>query len=149
MGPLYTQLRSRIQSLSLAPASVNPSCKTQACRWSAFVWFQGENDSFDSANGLSYEQNLKNLIADVRSEVGAPTLPVVIVQIGTWAQSMAFGKNVAAAQSSVVSADKHARIVTTSDLSGFYHYDSAAQLIIGERVAQAVQALLVAQSAQR
>lgn len=149
VGPLYTQLRSRIQSLSLTPASVNPSCKTQACRWSAFVWFQGENDSFDSANGLSYEQNLKNLIADVRSEVGAPTLPVVIVQIGTWAQSMAFGKNVAAAQSSVVSADKHARIVTTSDLSGFYHYDSAAQLIIGERVAQAVQALLVAQSAQR
>jgi Carbohydrate esterase, sialic acid-specific acetylesterase/Immunoglobulin I-set domain len=147
VGPLYTELRARIQSLNLAPASVNPSCKTQGCRWSAFVWFQGENDSFDSANGLSYEQNLKNLIADVRSDVGSPTLPVVIVQTGTWAQSMAFGKNVAAAQSAVVSADKHARLVNTSDLSGFYHYDSAAQLIMGERIALAVRALLAAASA--
>ncbi len=144
VGPLYTELRSRIQSLKLAPASVNPSCKTQGCRWSAFVWFQGENDSFDSANGLSYEQNLKNLIADVRSDVGSPTLPVVIVQTGTWAQSMAFGKNVATAQSSVVSADKFARLVNTSDLSGFYHYDSASKLIIGDRIAQAVKALLAA-----
>jgi hypothetical protein len=144
VGPLYTELRSRIQSLKSAPASVNPSCATRGCRWSAFVWFQGENDSFDSANGLSYEQNLKNLIADVRSDVGSPTLPVVIVQTGTWAQSMAFGKNVAAAQSSVVTADKYARLVNTSDLSGFYHYDSASKLIIGDRVAQAVKALLAA-----
>jgi Carbohydrate esterase, sialic acid-specific acetylesterase/Immunoglobulin I-set domain len=149
VGPLYTELRSRIQSLKSAPASVNPSCKTQGCRWSAFVWFQGENDSFDSANGLSYEQNLKNLIADVRSDVGSPTLPVVIVQTGTWAQSMAFGKNVAAAQSSVVSADKYARLVNTSDLSGFYHYDSASKLIIGDRVAQAVKALLAADAAAK
>jgi Carbohydrate esterase, sialic acid-specific acetylesterase/Immunoglobulin I-set domain len=142
VGPLYTELRARIQSLKSAPASVNPSCKTQGCRWSAFVWFQGENDSFVSANGLSYEQNLKNFIADVRSDVGSPTLPVIIVQTGSWAQSLAFGKNVAAAQSSVVSADKYTRLVTTSDLSGFYHYESASKLIIGDRIAQAVKALL-------
>ena len=144
VGPLYTQLRSRIQSLKSDPASVNPLCKTQSCRWSAFVWFQGENDSFNKANGESYEQNLKNLIADVRSDVGSPSLPVVIVQTGRWAQSLTYGKNVAAAQKSVVSADKFARLVTTSDLSGWYHYDPAAQLIIGDRVAQAVQALLAA-----
>ena len=144
VGPLYTQLRSRIQSLKLAPASVNPSCKSQGCRWAAFVWFQGENDSFNSANGLSYEQNLKNLIADVRNDVGSPKLPVVIVQTGGWAQSLAFGKNVAAAQKAVVDADKYARLVNTSDLSKFYHYDPAAQLIIGDRVAQAAQALLAA-----
>ncbi len=147
VGPLYTELRSRIQSLKSAPASVNPSCKAQGCRWSAFVWFQGENDSFASANGLSYEQNLKNLIADVRSDAGSPALPVVIVQTGTWAQSMAFGKNVAAAQTAVVNADKYARLVNTSDLSGFYHYDSASKLIIGDRIAQAVKALLAAATA--
>ena len=144
VGPLYTQLRARIQSLKLAPASVNPSCKSQGCRWAAFVWFQGDNDSFNSANGLAYEQNLKNLIADVRNHIGSPTLPVVIVQTGGWAQSLAFGKNVAAAQKAVVDADRYARLVNTSDLSKFYHYDPAAQLIIGDRVAQAVQALLVA-----
>ena len=47
----------------------------------------------------------------------------------------------------MVSADKYARLVNTSDLSGFYHYDSAAKLIIGGRVAQAVKALLAAASA--
>ncbi len=144
VGPLYTQLRTRIQSLKSDPASVHPLCKTQSCRWSAFVWFQGENDSFNQANGESYEQNLKNLIADVRSDVGSPTLPVVIVQVGGWAQSLRYGKKVAAAQTAVVSADKYARIVNTADLSPYYHYDPAAQLIIGDRVSQAVQALLAA-----
>ena len=147
VGPLYTELRSRIQSLKSAPASVNPSCKAQGCRWSAFVWFQGENDSFASANGLSYEQNLKNLIADVRSDAGSPTLPVVIVQTGGWAQSLPFGKNVAAAQKAVVDADRYARLVNTSDLSKFYHYDPAAQLIIGDRIALAVKALFAAATA--
>ena len=146
VGYLYTQLRTRIQSLKSDPASVNPSCKTRACQWSAFVWFQGEADSDNnpersSANADAYEQNLKNFIADVRKDAGLPTLPVVIVQTGAWAQTLAYGKTIAAAQTSVVKADKYARIVTTSDLSGFYHYDSAAQLIIGERVALAVQSL--------
>jgi Carbohydrate esterase, sialic acid-specific acetylesterase/Immunoglobulin I-set domain len=147
---LYAQLRSRIKSLKSAPTSVNPSCDKRTCRWSAFVWFQGENDVFDKDYGLAYEQNLKNLIADVRSDVGSPTLPVVIVQIGSWAQSIsAGGKNVANAQTAVVNADKYARIVNTADLSGYYHYDSAAQLIIGERVALAVKSLLAAESAPK
>lgn len=80
----------------------------------------------------------------MRNDVGSPTLPVVIVQIGSWAQSLAFGKNVSSAQSAVVSADKYARLVTTSDLSGIYHYESASKLIIGDRIAQAVKALLAA-----
>ena len=148
IGPDYTKLRARIQSLKSDPASVNPSCKARTCRWSAFVWFQGEADS-DSLEGEAYEQNLKNFIADVRSEVGSPTLPVVIVQTGAWAQSLKRGKNVAAAQTAVVAADKYARLVITSDLSGFYHYDSAAQLIIGERVGLAVQSLGAAAPASK
>ena len=144
VGPLYTKLRTRIQSLKSDPASVNPSCKTRACKWSAFVWFQGESDSFDKANGESYDQNLKNFIADVRNDVGSPTLPVIIVQIGAWAQSLSYGKNVVAAQNSFVSNDKYARIVNTADLSGFYHYESASKLIIGDRIEQAAQSLLAA-----
>jgi Carbohydrate esterase, sialic acid-specific acetylesterase/Immunoglobulin I-set domain len=153
-GYLYTQLRSRIQSLKATPASVNASCTTRACKWSAFVWFQGEADSDNnpqrsSANADAYEQNLKNLIADVRKDAGSPTLPVVIVQTGAWAQTLAYGKTIAAAQIAVVNADKYARIVTTSDLSGFYHYDPAAQFIIGERVGLAVQSLLAAAPAPK
>ena len=144
VGPRYTELRSRIQSLKSAPASVNPLCSTRSCQWSAFIWFQGESDAFAKVDSESYAQNLKNLIADVRSEVGSPNLPVVIVQIGGWAQGLAYGKNVVAAQISFVKDDKHARIVNTADLSSFYHYDPAAQLIIGDRVSKAVQSLLAA-----
>jgi Carbohydrate esterase, sialic acid-specific acetylesterase/Immunoglobulin I-set domain len=147
---LYAKLRTRIQSLNKAPASVNPSCTNRTCKWSAFVWFQGENDVFIKDAGLTYEQNLKNFIADVRKDVGSPTLPVVIVQIGSWAQSIPTGgKNVADAQTKVVKEDKYAQIVNTADLSGFFHYDPAAQLIIGERVALAVKSLLAAAPAPK
>ncbi len=150
---LYAKLRTRIQSLKDMPASVNPSCANRSCKWSALVWFQGENDA-QVAEGADYEKNLKNFIADVRKDAGLPTLPVVIVQIGTWGQSfkvnnVATGIAVADAQTKVVKEDQFARIVTTSDLSGFYHYDPAAQLIIGDRVAQAVQSLLVAAPAAK
>lgn len=150
VGPLYTELRARIQSLKLAPASVNPSCTARACKWSALIWFQGEQDIWSAPDSLLYEQNLKNFIADVRKDVGSPTLPVVIVQIGSWARDVANGKNVFAAQAAVVNADKYTRIVNTADnLSGFYHYDSASQLIIGERVSLAVQSLLAAAPAAK
>ncbi len=157
-GPkdLYAKLRTRIQSLNKTPSSVNPSCSKRTCKWSAFVWFQGEQDTFNESYSLAYEQNLKNFIADVRKDVGSPNLPVVIVQIGSWAQSItagvkstASGKNVADAQTAVVKADKYARIVNTSDLNGFYHYDPASQLIIGERVSLAVKSLLAAAPAPK
>ena len=145
----YAKLRTRIKSLKTNPASVNPMCKTRTCQWSAFVWFQGESDSFNKVHGEAYGQNLKNFIADVRAEAGLPTLPVVIVQIGAWGQSISFGKNVSSAQTAWVNADKYARIVNTADLNGYFHYDPAAQLIIGERVYLAVQSLLAAAPAAK
>jgi hypothetical protein len=141
-GPLYLQMRDRIAALATAPDTIHPSCATEDCHWEAFVWFQGENDIWEEANGLEYEQNLTNLIADVRSEVGNPTLPVIIVEIGHWAQVAGpFGQNVVDAQRAVVMKDEHARLVVTDDLSNYYHYDPAAQLIIGRRIAAALQEL--------
>lgn len=128
-----------VRVVTTDPASVHPACETEACHWGAFIWFQGENDSFDMANASEYQTDLENLIADVRGEVGSPSLPIIIIQIGGWAQSLDFGPTIAAIQQAVVDADPNARLVVTSDLSGFYHYDPAAQLIIGRRVAAAVE----------
>ncbi len=144
VGDQYKQLSARIQSLRQNPASVHPDCAARSCQWAAFVWFQGENDSFDSAQAQAYEQNLRHLIADVRNEVGSAALPVVVVQVGRWAQGLPHGLTVAAAQQTVARSDQQTRLVDTLDLSGFYHYDPAAQLIIGERVAKAVKELLEA-----
>ena len=142
VGPLYTQLASRIDSLKSSPAGVHPNCASEACRWAAFIWFQGENDSMDQAAANAYAQNLRNLIADVRGKVGSSNLPVIIVEMGKWPQSLDYGPVVLAAQRSVVAADPYARTVKTDDLSGFYHYDPIAQMVIGERVGIALKPML-------
>jgi Carbohydrate esterase, sialic acid-specific acetylesterase len=142
-GVLYGDLSARIKSLASKPAEVHPDCASKKCQWSAFVYFQGENDAFEPQGAKDYEVNLRLLIADVRKEVGNPKLPVVIVQVGAWGGSVADGELVAKAQKKVAESDASARLVVTSDLSTYYHYDAAAQLIIGERVAKAVQALTV------
>ncbi len=142
VGPLHVELQSRIDSLVSNPASVHALCASMACLWGAFIWFQGENDSFDQAAAGVYAKNLTNLIADVRERIGASKLPVVIVEIGKWAQSLDHGATVRSAQQSVVAADTQTRLVKTDDLSGFYHYDPAAQLIIGERVGIALRSML-------
>ncbi len=140
VGPLYEQLKTRIQSLSNDKSLLHPDCATRPLVWSAFVWFQGENDTFSPNGSTEYEANLRALISDVRGEIGVPSLPVIIVQIGHWAHTAdsAGGAKVYDAQAKVVSTTPGASLVVTDDLSGFYHYDSAAQLIIGERVARAL-----------
>jgi len=144
VGRLYQDLVDRIHAIKDEPASIHDKCAEGPCEWAAFVWFQGENDVFDddevgAAPAQEYEENLRRLIADVRLETGAPKLPVVIVQIGYWAQSLDNGMLVQAAQSNVVQADPHAALVETDDLSRYYHYDPAAQWIIGERAWNAVK----------
>jgi hypothetical protein len=145
-GPLYLKLAEQIKNLSSDPARIHPSCTSLNCRWEAFVWFQGESDSFSSANGAEYEKNLGHLIADVRKATGNPNLLVVIVQIGVWAKDqggatdggVAGGLAVYRAQARVVAADARAKLVQTDDLSGFFHYDPAAQWIIGTRIGVAL-----------
>ena len=149
---LYAKLRERIQSLNTSPASVNSACTSRKCKWSAFIWFQGEADAdADDASRAAYKENLKKFIANVRADTGSPNLPVVIVQIGAWAQSLKGNKGVvvADAQTAVVNEDVNTRIVNTADLSGFFHYDPAAQFIIGERISLAVQSLLAATPAAK
>jgi hypothetical protein len=51
-----------------------------------FVWYQGWNDGVDTKNAVpEYEANLVNLIRDVRRDLGAPKLPVVVGELtGPW-----------------------------------------------------------------
>ena len=61
-----------------------------------FVWFQGENDSFDEANYENYLEHLTTFIANVREEIfssstafqSARAIPVVIVELGAWIYGM-------------------------------------------------------------
>ena len=60
----------------------------------AFVWFQGENDTFDVDASEHYLGNLTQFVSDVRDEIfiyddkakfeTPDDIPVVIVELGMW-----------------------------------------------------------------
>ncbi len=48
-----------------------------------FFWIQGESDAASMEYASNYESNLKNLIQNIRTDVGNPALNVVLTRIGT------------------------------------------------------------------
>lgn len=63
-----------------------PEVKGRRPELAGFVWYQGWNDGVDPMNAIpEYEQNLVNLIYDIRREFNSPKLPVVIGELtGPW-----------------------------------------------------------------
>jgi hypothetical protein len=63
-----------------------PQSKAEGHELAGFVWYQGWNDGCDPQHAVpEYEQNLVNLIHDVRRDVRAPELPVVVGELtGPW-----------------------------------------------------------------
>jgi hypothetical protein len=63
-----------------------PGYAGQGSELAGLVWYHGWNDGVDPKKAVpEYEQNLVNLIKDVRKEFKAPNLPVVIGELtGPW-----------------------------------------------------------------
>ena len=59
-----------------------PALKDRKLRICGFIWFQGWNDMFNKEALAEYEDNLVNLILDVRKEWDDPALPVVVGELG-------------------------------------------------------------------
>lgn len=101
---------------------------------------------------------LTDFIANVRQEMHSldtttfsqPTdIPVIIVGMGCWPmRDIEFGSIVAQAQRDFVEAAANAVLVKTDDLSCFYHFDDASQLVIGDRIAEALKPLLTFPSSE-
>lgn len=110
-----------------------------------FVWFQGFNDQFDDAwcrgnvMDVHYGANLKTFFAAVRQALGKPELPIVIVKARNGGDAM---KNIQQGQDSVAAGDANIAIVASADTSECFHYDSGAQIVIGERAANAMLQLM-------
>jgi alpha-L-fucosidase len=84
VGPTYLQMIKAIKE-SLANLKTRfPSYDGGEYELSGFVWWHGWNDHIDACNHeyergpAEYEQNLANLVHDVRNDLGAPNLPFVI-----------------------------------------------------------------------
>lgn len=63
-----------------------PAYKGQGHEFAGFVWYQGWNDGVEAKIAVpQYETNLVNLIQDVRKDLNAPKMPVVIGELtGPW-----------------------------------------------------------------
>lgn len=81
-GPFYRQMIAEAEEGLARMGEDFPKLAGREHRLAGFVWFQGWNDMFDEQARAEYEQNLVNLIKDVRSHFQVPELPVVIGELG-------------------------------------------------------------------
>lgn len=126
-----TQAGQRLDSLGLA------------YEVKGLLWMQGESDAMDQVMAESYQQNMNDFIAAVRTVLGVPDLPVVMGRIrGNMPPPFSYSLTVRMAQESVAAGDPNVRVVDIDSLSlraDGVHYDTQGQLDLGQRFAAAVQ----------
>jgi hypothetical protein len=86
VGPYFTRMMAEIREALANLETDFPSQGSAAHQLAGFVWYQGWNDGCEPKTAVpQYETNLVNLIKDVRHELQAPNLPVVIGELtGPW-----------------------------------------------------------------
>lgn len=62
-------------------ARVHPDYKGQGVELAGLVWFQGLADGASTSMTAAYQKNLANLIKDLRKDLDAPHLPVVVAAL--------------------------------------------------------------------
>ncbi len=89
VGPYYTKMLTEVRQALANLKTDFPGYKGQGYEFAGFVWYHGWNDGVDPKHAVpEYEQNLVNLIKDVRKDLKAPKLPVVIGELtGPWVQA--------------------------------------------------------------
>jgi hypothetical protein len=89
VGKYYTLMIAQVREALANMEKQFPATKGLGSELAGFVWYQGWNDGVEPKTAVpEYEQNLVNLIRDVRAEFHAPKLPVVIGELtGPWVQA--------------------------------------------------------------
>lgn len=89
VGPYYTKMIAEVREALKNLKTEFPAYADQGYELTGFVWYQGWNDGVDPKKAIpEYEQNLVNLINDVRKEFKVPSLPVVVGELtGPWANA--------------------------------------------------------------
>ncbi|MBI5761466.1 MAG: sialate O-acetylesterase, partial [Planctomycetales bacterium] len=100
VGPYYTKLIEQVRETLANLKTDFPSYDGGGHELAGFVWYHGWNDGVDPKNAVpQYEQNLVNLIHDVRKEFNVPKLPVVIGELtGPWVDAPGAWATLRAAQ---------------------------------------------------
>lgn len=89
-GEQYTNLVATVKQTLGDLGKHFPDLSGHAPELAGFVWHQGWNDGCSMGDCKEYEVNLGNLIRDLRKDLDAPNLPVVIggSGFGGWGQKI-------------------------------------------------------------
>jgi alpha-galactosidase len=79
-GSSYRNMMSEVRQTFESFEMLFPELKGKTLELAGFIWFQGWNDQYGGQD--EYASNLTHLIRDVRKDLNAPTLPVVIAAMG-------------------------------------------------------------------
>ncbi|MCX5683770.1 MAG: sialate O-acetylesterase [Planctomycetota bacterium] len=81
-GAKYRQMIETVRKVLGNLKAEFPQYEDQGCELAGFFWFQGWNDMITTEFSAEYEKNMVALIKDVRKDLGAANLPVVIAVMG-------------------------------------------------------------------
>lgn len=85
VGPYYTMMIAQIREALANLKTDFPGYDGRGYELAGFAWWHGWNDFCDAKMVPVYEKNMVNLINDVRKDLQAPKLPVVIAEMtGPW-----------------------------------------------------------------
>jgi hypothetical protein len=110
------------------------------------LWHQGESDTTTQKNADSYEDRLKQMIQDLRKDLGDPNLPIVVGQLGEFLSTTKYPfvdtvrdalKHIPETVPNVGYADS----AGLSDRGDKLHFNAEGAKTLGTRFAKAMQAL--------
>lgn len=130
-GTFYENMANHINN---ALESFNNAFDTSAYtpRWAGFIWLQGEFDAMDGNLAEKYEENLTNLINDIREMAETEDLPAIIPMIAPlsiWSQHQKVRDAEVAVAENIINVDT--MDTEGLDFSDGVHFNAASQIIIG------------------
>ncbi len=89
VGKYYKLMIEQVREAVANMESEFPTTKSLGYELAGLVWYQGWNDGVNPKTAVpEYEQNLVNLVNDVRNDLKKPKLPVVIGELtGPWVKA--------------------------------------------------------------
>ncbi|NQT41229.1 MAG: sialate O-acetylesterase, partial [Planctomycetes bacterium] len=129
VGPFYTQMVDHVHNVLANLKTEFPGYdESKGYEICGFLWFQGFNDQFDPNAVSSYEENMANLIKDLRKEFKVPKMPVVIGALGTG------GKKGPIAEAQEAAANRAEFKGTAAFVETAQHWDHEADKMCSEGV---------------
>lgn len=134
-GNLFSKLFNKIDSLQ----------KEVPLEPIALLWMQGERDARIAEAGKDYSTNFKQFISSFRKQIGHTTLPILAGIVNPPLERYIALPIVQEAQRAIAQADPTLFLINTLDLeklSDEVHYNSAGQLLLGERYGEQLVKIL-------